>query len=135
MSDELERLASQVREGLTRGDAPSLSAVLRGLGVSPENQEHLRSLLSGLGYSDSQLSDVEQMTKIVEGFLLSMPPDARKQIMDMMSQVVVDMSGGNLPPEVTGFLSAIGGGDGAAVRRSEEHASAPSKPQAEEGSS
>ncbi|MEW6230099.1 MAG: hypothetical protein AB1700_18785 [Bacillota bacterium] len=109
MADELEMLASKVREKLERGEGNSLAGILRDLGVSPENQERLRGLLSGLGYGPSQLSDVAQMAKIAEGFLSSMPSEARKQLACMVSQVVVDMNGGNLPPEVAGFLSTLGG--------------------------
>lgn len=102
-------LASRVKEKLEQGEGCSLAGILCDLGVSPENQERVRGLLSGLGYSPSQLSDVAQMAKIAEGFLSSMLPETRKQLACMVSQVVADMNGGNLPPEVAGLLSTLGG--------------------------
>lgn len=116
MADELETLASKVRERLERGEGGSLASILCDLGISPENYEQIRGLLKGLGYSDSQLLDTGQMIRIAEGFLSSMPLETRRQITGMMLQVVADMNGGTLPPEVAGFVSALGDGNGTCAR-------------------
>jgi hypothetical protein len=105
MADELEELRSKIRETLQQNGGTSLAGVLREAGISPDRQEKVKGLLGGMGFSDGQLLDPAELAKIAQGFLSSMPEEARRQLLGVALQVVTEMSGKGVPPGITDALS------------------------------
>lgn len=115
MADELRELTSRIRETLQQNGGASLAGVLREAGISPERQETVKGLLSGMGYSDAQLFDPAELAKIAHGFLSSMPEETRRQLLGAVLQAVTEMSEKGVPPEIRDALSPHPGENGASV--------------------
>ncbi|MGE5592899.1 MAG: hypothetical protein ACM3X3_04335 [Betaproteobacteria bacterium] len=106
MANDMEELAARIRKGLQENQGGSLAGILREAGISPERQETLKGLLSGFGYSDSQLFDPVELTRIAHGLLSSMPEQTRRQLVSVILQAVADLSAKDVPAEVKDALSS-----------------------------
>ncbi|MBC7082547.1 MAG: hypothetical protein H5T95_03535 [Firmicutes bacterium] len=115
MANEIEGITSRIRESLQQNEGASLAGILRDVGISPENQERVKGLLGGLGYSDAQLFDPVELTKIAHSFLSSMPEEARRRLLGVVLQAVADMSLGGVPVEIRDALSSRPGEGSASV--------------------
>ncbi len=107
MAGELDELISKVRERVQGKEQASLASILCDLGVSPENQQQVMTVLGGLGYDEAQLSDAGKLKEIAQELLSSMPQGTRHELAGMVSRVVADMNSGVVPAEVAGFVSAL----------------------------
>ncbi|MEW6105657.1 MAG: hypothetical protein AB1563_04735 [Bacillota bacterium] len=115
MANEIEGITSRIRESLQQNEGASLAGILRDAGISPENQERVKGLLGGLGYSDAQLFDPVELTKIAHSFLSSMPEETRRQLLGVVLQAVADMSPKGVPVEIRDALSSRPGEGSASV--------------------
>lgn len=85
-------------------DSESLTELIREFGASSGNAEEIRSMLHELGYTDTQLEDVNEMAKVAQDFLASMPDETRNYIMNMAMQAVSGLNLGEVPPELKRLL-------------------------------
>jgi Ca2+-binding EF-hand superfamily protein len=97
---EFDDLMSKFYSGQGKPDTESLDELIREFGVSPNDTERIRSMLNDLGYTDDQLGDVNEMAKVAQGFLASMPDETRNQIMNLALQAVSSLQLGEIPPEL-----------------------------------
>lgn len=97
---EFDDLMSKFLAGRDRLDSESLDELIREFGVSSGDTEKIRSILHDFGYNDAQLEDVNEMAKVAEDFLTSMPDETRNYIMNMAIQTISSLELGRVPPEI-----------------------------------
>ena len=104
---ELDDLISKFYLGQDKPDSESVSKLIREFGVSPGDTERIHSMLNDLGYTDAQLGDINEMAKVAQGFLDSMPDETRNQIMDFAFQAISNLELGKSHLKSTGYLRLI----------------------------
>ncbi|MFY9544676.1 MAG: hypothetical protein WBJ25_05365 [Bacillota bacterium] len=104
-----------VSQFLTGGDKPndgSFEDLVREFGVSMGDTEKMRQMLHSLGYTDAQLEDANEMARIAQDFLVAMPDETRKNIMNMVIQALSILEFRDVPPDIQGFLETAHGAPG-----------------------
>ncbi|NLJ60597.1 MAG: hypothetical protein GX338_06590 [Firmicutes bacterium] len=97
---EVNDLISQFLAGGNRLDREALNDLIREFGLSSGDPEKIRSMLHDLGYTDIQLEDVNEMAKVAQDFLASMPDETRNYIMSMAIEAISSLELGEVPPEI-----------------------------------
>lgn len=101
---QFDDLVSKVFSSKDSSDSESLAELIREFGACSANAEEIRSVLHELGYADTQLEDVNEMAKVAQDFLASMPDETRDYIMNMAMQAVSGLNLGKVPPELERLL-------------------------------
>ncbi|MGB4721422.1 MAG: hypothetical protein WBH63_05795, partial [Bacillota bacterium] len=63
-------------------------------------------------YTDAQLEDANEMARMAQDFLVAMPDETRKNIMNMVIQALSILEFRDVPPDIQGFLETAHGAPG-----------------------
>ncbi|MGI9952214.1 hypothetical protein V3F56_07615 [Moorellaceae bacterium AZ2] len=94
-----QRLAAAAAEGKT-----NLAALLREMGISPDNPAAVQQLLMEAGLKPEEMGDKEKLAQFVNQMTQSFTPEMKKNIAAFYHQLAKDM-GSEIPEDLQRFLA------------------------------